>query len=111
MGVYMGELMVKRRKPAETPDSRELQLVNMAHDLAEKQILEGTASAQVITHFLKLGSSVSALEKEKIKRENLLLEAKIQGLESAKNVEQLYAEALAAMRSYSSGHSDESVLE
>lgn len=81
-------------------------MISLAVDLAEKQLLEGTASSQVITHYLKLGSTKERLEKEKLERENELLRAKTEALESAKHVEELYANALDAMRSYS-GHGDD----
>lgn len=96
----------KRLRPALTPESRENQLIALAVDLAEKQLLEGTASAQVITHYLKLGTTVSRLEREKLERENELLRAKTKALESAERVEELYANALNAMRVYS-GHEDD----
>ena len=92
--------MAKSRRPAMTPDSRENQLINMAVDLAERQLEEGTASSQVITHFLKLGSSKERLEREKLEEENKLLRAKTESLQSQKRVEELYTEALAAMRRY-----------
>ena len=76
-------------------------MVSLAVDLAEKQLLEGTASSQVITHYLKLGSTKEKLEKEKIEEENKLLRAKTESLQSQKNIEELYAEALNAMRNYS----------
>ena len=66
----------KRTRPALTPEARENQLIAMAVDLAEKQLLEGTASSQVITHYLKLGSSRDRLEREKLQEENKLLRAK-----------------------------------
>jgi hypothetical protein len=90
-----------RRAPATTPEARENQLISKAVDLAEKQIEEGTASAAVITHFLKLATVRETLEREKLMQENKLLEAKIEGLGSMKNVEALYSEALNAMRTYS----------
>lgn len=90
-----------RRRPATTPDARENQLVSQAIDLAEKQIREGTASSQVITHFLKLGSSRERLEQERVAHENELLQAKKEALKSQKRVEELYLSALEAMRSYS----------
>lgn len=93
--------MAKSRRPAMTPDARENQMINLAVDLAEKQLEEGTASSQVITHFLKLGSSKERLEREKLEEENKLLRAKTENLQSQKRVEELYAEALAAMRRYS----------
>lgn len=90
-----------RRPPATTPDARENQVVSLAMDLAEKQLREGTASSQVITHFLKLGTAREELEREKLTRENTLLAAKSEALESHKATEELFREALTAMRSYS----------
>ena len=83
-----------------TPEARENQLISLAVDLAEKQLSEGTASAQVITHYLKLGTTKESLEKEKLARENELLKAKTESLISQKNVEELYTNALNAMKSY-----------
>jgi hypothetical protein len=92
----------RRRKPASTPEARENQLISMATDLAEKQLAEGTASSQVITHFLKLGSTKEKLELEKLKKENELLVAKTESLESAKRVEDLYIKAMEAFKGYRS---------
>lgn len=93
-------------RPAMTIEARENQLIAAAVDLAEKQIREGTASAQVIVHYLKLGSTKDRLEKEKLAKENELLRAKTEALQSQKRVEELYAEALNAMRRYN-GQDDE----
>lgn len=90
-----------RRPPATTPEARENQLVALAFDLAEKQLAAGTASSQVITHYLKLGSIREKLEQEKITRENELLKAKSESIGTGKRVEELYTNALNAMRSYS----------
>lgn len=98
--------MGKRRPPAKTLEARENQLISLAVDLAEKQLLEGTASSQVISHFLKLGSSKERLEKQKLEEENKLLRAKTENLESMKRMEELYSDAMAAMRSYS-GQTDD----
>ena len=84
-----------------TPEARENQCISLAVDLAEQQLRDGTASSQVIAHFLKLGSTRASLEKEKLARENELLRAKTESLESEKRVEALYEEAINAMRSYS----------
>jgi hypothetical protein len=88
------------RRPATTEEHRENQMVSLAIDLAEKQLAEGTASSQVITHYLKLGSSREKLEQERLLRENELLNSKVEMMASAKRVEELYAEALNAMRAY-----------
>ena len=89
-----------RRRPATTPEARENQMVALAVDLAEQQMRAGTASSQVISHYLKLGTSREKLEQEKLARENKLLEAKSDAIASAKRVEELYVTALNAMRTY-----------
>lgn len=89
------------RRPATTPLAREKQIVSAAMDLAEQQIRDGVASAQVITHFLKLGSSREMLEQERLVNENTLLQAKAEALASQARVEELYADAINAMRAYS----------
>lgn len=90
-----------RRPPARTPEDRENQLIAHAVDLAERQLLDGTASAQVISHYLKLGSSREKLEQERLKNEVSLLKIKREAIESEKRVEELYREAMDAFRSYS----------
>lgn len=98
----------RRTRPALTPEGRENQMISLAVDLAEKQLIEGTASSQVITHYLKLGSTKERLEKEKLEEENKLLKARTEALQSAKRVEELYADAIAAMKRYSgNGRGDE----
>lgn len=89
-----------KARPATTPEARENQIISSAYNLAEKQIQEGTASSQVITHFLKMGSSREAIEKEKLELEKNVLKAKAEMMESHKRIEELYGQALAAMRSY-----------
>ena len=93
----------KKMRPALSPEARENQMISLAVDLAEKQLKEGTASSQVITHFLKLATTRAQLEKEKLTRENKLLDAKTKAIESSERVEELYANAIKAMQSYS-GH-------
>ena len=91
----------KRRPPATTPEARENQLICLAIDLAEKQLVEGTASSQVITHYLKLGSTKDRIEKEILQQQKELIKAKTESLKSVKKVEELYTNALNAMRTYS----------
>lgn len=88
-------------RPALTPEARENQMISLAVDLAEKQLQEGTASSQVITHFLKLGSTKQQLEKQKLEEENKLLRAKTENIQSMGRIEELYEEAINAMRNYS----------
>ena len=98
----------RKRRPALSREARENQLISLAVDLAEKQLQEGTASSQVITHYLKLGSTKERLEKEKLEEENKLLRAKTENLQSQKRVEELYSEAIKAMRNYAGqGETDE----
>ena len=91
----------RRIRPGLTPESREDQLVALAINLAEEQLLAGTASSQVISHFLKIGSTKERIEKEILKEQKDLIKAKTEALKSEKRVEELYAEALNAMRRYS----------
>lgn len=88
-------------RPALTPEARENRLISMAYDEAERQFLNHTASSQVITHFLKAGTVKNQLELEKLKKENLMLEAKTEAIKNAEDRKQLFEEALKAMRSYS----------
>lgn len=90
----------RKRRPATTSEAREHQLITYAIDLAEEQLLNGTASAQVLTHYLKMASTREALEQERLKRENLLLAAKIDVMKSGQRMEEIYEAALKAMRSY-----------
>lgn len=92
-----------------TPESLEMQenlMINLAMDLAEKQLREGTASSQVIAHYLKLASSKERLEREKLQEENKLLRAKTEALEAARDVEELYKNAISAISVYR-GNNDE----
>ena len=97
----------RKIRPALTPEARENQLISLAVDLAEKQLLEGTASSQVITHYLKLGTTKEKLEREILEKQKELIEAKTENLQSAKRIEELYKNALDAMKNYS-GHMTES---
>ena len=91
----------RRRKPATSPEGREIEIAADAYDLAEEQIQQGTASSQVITHFLKMGSTRERLEQQRIEHENELLQVKRQAIESQQRIEELYLDAIQAMKSYS----------
>ena len=90
----------RKMRPALTPEARENQMISLAVDLAERQLIEGTASSQVITHFLKLGTTKAELEKEKLKQENKLLEAKTKQAETSEEIKSLYENAIKAFRNY-----------
>lgn len=93
----------RKRPPATTPEARENQIAALAYDLAEKQIREGTASSQVLTHFLKISSTKEKLEKEILEKQKSLITAKTEAIESAKVIQELYKDAMAAFSSYSGG--------
>lgn len=95
----------RKMRPALTPEARENQMINLAVDLAEKQLREGTASSQVITHYLKLGSTKERIEKEILERQKELIEAKTKSYQSSDEMKALYMNALEAMKRYS-GHGD-----
>ena len=98
----------RKMRPALTPEARENQLISLAVDLVEQRLIDGTASSQETTHFLKLGSMKNRLEMEKLEEENKLLKAKTESIQSQKRVEELYLEALNAMRNYAGqGNADE----
>lgn len=82
-------------------------MIAYAVDLAEKQLREGTASSQVITHYLKLGSMQSKLEREILEKQKELITAKTESIKSGKKVEELYLNALNAMKSYSGNRRSE----
>lgn len=91
----------QKQPPAMDPEARENQLISLAVDLAEKQLIEGRASSQVICHYLKLASSKEKLEKELLEKQVELAAAKTEMIQSAKRTEELYLNALNAMKSYS----------
>lgn len=90
----------RRGRPAISPEARENQMIALAVDCAERQLMEGTASPSVIVHYLKLGSTKDRIEKEKLENEVKLLTAKTEALQSQKQIQELYADALSAMRTY-----------
>lgn len=96
----------QKMRPALTPEAREKQMMSLAMDCAEQQLRDGTASSQVICHFLKLASSKEKLEKERLEEENKLLRAKAEALKSAETSEELYRNAIKAFSRYS-GHGSE----
>lgn len=101
--VYKGHdpTLDRNGAPASTQEGREIEVAALAYNLAEKQIREGTASAQVLTYFLKLGSQRERLERDILIEQRKLVKAKTDSIESAQRSEELYTNAIAAMRLYS----------
>lgn len=90
----------RKMKPAMTPEAREQQLISLAVDCVERRLIDGTASSQETVHFLKLASSDYKLKVQRLEEENKLLRAKTEQLQSQKKMDELYAEAIKAMRNY-----------
>lgn len=91
---------IVRQQPATTPEEREQQMIGYADQLAEKQLLDGSASAQVISHYLKLGSTRERLEQTRIHNENLKLQAQIAQIQSQQRTEELVAEVKEVLMLY-----------
>lgn len=98
---------IRRPRPALSPEARERQIANLAMDLAEQQILDGTASSQVITHFLKAVSTKERIEMEIKEKEKELITAKTEALQAQKRSEELFKEAIAAFKRYSGNGGDD----
>lgn len=97
----------KKLRPALTPEARENQLISLAMDCAEQQLMDGTASSQVITHFLKLGTAKYQYETEKLKHDTELVKAKTDSIERSDKIEELYSNAIKKMQMYSGLHNEE----
>ena len=105
MAKVKGNKATRSIRPAITPEARENQMISLAMDLAEQQLRDGTASSQLITEFVKRGSTKARLEKEILKEQKELMAAKTESMKSAKRIEELYEDAIKAMRNYG-GHGD-----
>lgn len=101
------ETNVQKRRPPISTEARENQMISYAMDLAEQQLRDGTASSQVITHFLKLGSSKERLEKEIMEKQKDLISAKTENLHSANEISSMYSEAIRMMKRYNGDFSDD----
>lgn len=102
--------MPKRSIPAKSAQDRENQVISLAYNLAEKQIREGTASSQIIHHFLKLGTEKERLERDILRQQSKLIGAKTKSIESQENMDKMYADAIAAMKRYTgNGSIDEDI--
>jgi len=91
----------RQRSRARTLEAREQEITNHAYDLAEKQILDGTASSQVVTHFLKMGSTRELVEQERLRGQIEVDRVKAEQLEGQKRIEELYVNAIEAFGRYS----------
>lgn len=93
---------MKNKQPVPiTDEDRENYMINLAMDLVEKRLIEGTATSQETTHFLKLGSTEARVRKRILEQEEELTKAKTDNLRMQENVERLISDAIDAMKSYS----------
>lgn len=92
---------IVKTRPAISPEARENQLISLAVNLAEEQLINGTASSQVITHYLKLGSTKEKIEKEILEKQKDLITAKTEALNSQRRMEEMYSDMLSALKEYS----------
>lgn len=98
---------IRKRPPARTPEAKEKEMIGLAVDLAEQKLRDGTAPTQVIVHYLKLATERERLERDWIEKKTELVGAQIDSLESTKHIEELYSEAISAMRIYSGNQPQE----
>lgn len=98
-----------KTRPSKDPERRKDQLINLAVDLAEKKLKDGTASSQLIVHYLKLEAErkKEAIELEILKNQKELVAAKAEAYRSASNSEELYSKAMDAIRDYRGHGKDE----
>lgn len=89
-----------RFRPALSQEARENQLIDLAMDLAEQHLRDGTATSQEIVHFLKLGTTRERKELELIEKQKRMMDAKTEALQSSKNIEELYTNAIKAIQGY-----------
>lgn len=96
----------RRRSPAKTPEERESMLISMAYERAEQQVADGTASSQLLTHFVKAGSTRDSIEKKKLEEEVLVLRKKVETMQSAVDMKNLMEEALNVFKGYTGQGAD-----
>lgn len=101
--VEMASKKLRTSRPASDPEARERQLVSLAVDLAEKQLVDGTASSAVMTHYLKIASKRETLEREILEKQSAFLEAKASSIKKDREAEDLAKAAIEAMKNYNSG--------
>lgn len=87
-------------RPPTTEEGRDMEMINLAYDLVEQRLRNGTASSQETTHFLKLATEKSKLELEMAQEQTKLIKAKTEAIEATKNLEALYTNAISAMQRY-----------
>ena len=99
---------IRKPRPALSPEARENQLISLAVDLVEQRLIDGTASSQETTHFLKLATAKARYERELMEKQIELMTAKTEQIRSEQHKEELYEEVINALRKYNGqGDSDD----
>jgi len=101
--------MKRSDAPALTPEAREQQLIAKAERLAEQKLEDGTASPQIIVHYLRLGSQRAALEQELLKSKNELQQAQVEAIKSQARIESMFEEAIRVFTTYSGQDNDQDI--
>ena len=91
----------KKLPPSRSLEESEQRCIADATRLAEQKLADGTASSQIIMHYLKQGTEKTRLEIEKIKYETELVKAKTEAVKSQQRSEELFAEVVSALKEYS----------
>lgn len=98
---------IRSDDPAYTREARQQQMIAKAERLAEKKLEDGTASPQIIVHYLRLATAKEEKELQILEEKKKLMEAKTEAIQSAARIESLYEEAVKMFRKYSGTEDDE----
>lgn len=90
----------KRYRPPLTPEASENQMIALATEVAREQLINRTASSQVIVHYLKLGTVKAQQELEILKANTELAKAKTMSIQNSQDQDEMYAKAIEAMTTY-----------
>lgn len=91
----------RKTRPPLSPEANESQMISLAMDLVRQRLIDGTASSQETTHFLKLATNKAQLENKLLEAQTEMAIAKKEALQSQKRMDELYANAIQAMKKYS----------
>lgn len=97
---------IPAKHTATTMEGRENELIALAYDAAEERIRNGTATSQEIVHFLRLGSAKERRAQEQMEADIALKQAKVKAIQDGEHLEQIYNDAIEAMKRYSGGGGD-----
>lgn len=79
---------------------RERENMFLATELAAKQLRDGTAKAQVVTHYLRMSSPREDIERRMMEAKIALLEGQLAACQNDMATQALIIEALESLREY-----------